>query len=147
MDRKSDNRVFVVSLGSGAMIPGQAYSWIDVVSQDKCYFHPVGNGNPVEPPNYVGFRYRGELLSVHHVDSFEIVDNLAAYNPLWPPTTVDHFVYSLGPAMKPARPLTTGNGIHRAARVWCAIDTLLSGEFDTISDARDESTRRLDAEL
>ena len=146
MERKSDNRVFVVSLGSRAMIPGQAYSWIDVVLKDKCYFHPVGNTWPVEPPNYVGFRYDSRLQSVHHIDSFEIVDNLAACNPLWPPTTVDHFVYSLGPAMKPGRLLTTGNGIRRAARVWCAIDTLLSGEFNTISDARDETRRRLNAE-
>ena len=33
--------------------------------------------------------------------------------------------------------------VRRAGRVSCAIDTLLSGAFDTISDARDETQRRL----
>lgn len=147
MNRKTDNRVYVVSLGANAMISGQDYSWIDVVVQDSRYFHPMGNTWPVEPPNYLGFRYRGELQSVHHVETFEIVDDLASYNSLWPSTTVAHFVYRLGPPMKAARRLATGNGITRAARVWCAIDTLLSGEFNTISDARVETRRRLDDEL
>ena len=147
MDRKTNNRVYVVSLGSKEMVPGQAYSWKDVVVRDKCYFHPVGKSWPVEPPNYIGFRYDGRLQSVHHIERFEIVDNLAACNSLWPQTTVDHFVYSLGPPMKSARPLPTGKGIRQAARVWCAIDTLLSGEFDTITDARDGTERRLGAEL
>ena len=147
MERRTDNRVYVVALGSNEMVPGQAHSWIHVVTKDQSYFHPVGKTFPVEPPNYVGFRYGGKLQSVHHIDSFEIVENLAAHHPLWPITTFDHFVYRLGPAMRPVRQLRTGEEIRRAARVWCAIDTLLSGQFNTISEARDETKRRLDAEL
>jgi hypothetical protein len=44
--------------------------------------------------------------------------------------------------MLPAREIRTGN-IFRNGRVWCAIDTLLSGAFDTIGAARDETQRRL----
>jgi hypothetical protein len=35
--------------------------------------------------------------------------------------------------MRPAWPMRTGN--------WCAIDTLLSGAFDTIGEDRDEAKR------
>lgn len=142
MERQTDNRVYVVSLGSAPMIAGQQHTWIDVVEEDGCYFHPIGNTWPVQPPNYIGFRYRGKLQSVHHIDSFEVVENLPTYNPLWFQNTVDHFVYRLGPAMRPACEVRTGN-IFRNGRVWCAIDTLLSGAFSTISEARDETKRRL----
>lgn len=47
-----------------------------------------------------------------------------------------------GPPMLPAREMRTGN-LFMNQRVKCAIDTLLSGAFDTIRDARDETDRRL----
>jgi len=70
MDRTTSNLVYVVSLGTEAMVEGQSHTWIDVVERDRCYFHPIGPGWPSEPPNYMGFRYRGRLQSVHHVDTF-----------------------------------------------------------------------------
>lgn len=143
MDRQTDNNVFVVSLGQDPMVAGQTHTWIDVVEKDQRYFHPVGNNWPVQPPNYIGFRYRGCLQSVHHIDSFEIVQDLAAYNPFWLKTDTDHFVYSIGPAMRPIREMRTGKNIQRNRRVRCAIDTLLSGAFGTISDAEEETKRRL----
>lgn len=144
MERQTDNTVYVVSLGESSMVPGNNHTWIDVVEKDRCYFHPVGGNNswPVQPPNYVGFRYRGKLQSVHHIDSFDLIRNLAECNPNWPESEADYFVYRLGPAMRPANTLKTGK-IYRNGRVWCAIDTLLSGAFTTISDARDETKRRL----
>ena len=141
MGRQTDNQVYVVSLSREPMVGGQDHTWIDVVEKDSRYFHPFGNTWPVQPPNYVGFRYHGKLQSVHHVDRFEVVENLADCNPLWPDTNSDHFVYCLGPAMSPAKEIRTGR-IFRNGRVWCAIDTLLSGAFETISDARDETQRR-----
>ena len=42
--------------------------------------------------------------------------------------------------MRPAWPMRTGN-LDRNTRVWCAIDTLLSGAFDTIGEDRDEAKR------
>jgi hypothetical protein len=142
MDRLTNNSVYVVSLRSTPMVDGSPYTWIDVVENDGCYFHPIASGWPSQPPTYMGFRYHGQLQSVHHVDSFEAVTNLANVNDSWPATDLDHFVYQLGPPMRPAAEIRTGN-LYRNGRVWCAIDTLLSGAFPTISAARDETKRRL----
>jgi len=143
MERTTDNKVYVVSLGATPMGPGKKQTWIEVVEKDGCYFHPVGDTWPVQPPNYIGFRYRGQLQSVHHIESWDILRNVADRNPNWATTTRDHFVYQLGPAMRPQKEVRTGR-LYMTLRVWCAIDTLLSGAFATISDARDETKRRLD---
>ena len=143
MQNPRDNQVYVVSLATAPIKDGDDdYTWIDVVEKDKRYFHPVGNRWPKVPPNYIGFRYYGELQSVHHIDAYKIVGDLSDVNTRWPETCDDHFVYILGPAMKPARQIKTGN-IYRNHRVRCSIDTLLSGMCETISDARDETSRRL----
>jgi hypothetical protein len=142
MDRISDNRVFVVALSAEKM-PECESTWIDVVTRDRRYFHPVGNRWPVEPPNYIAFRYSGQLQSVHHIESYDVTSDVSLVNKEWLSTdTGDHFVYKLGPAMQPPKAVKTGN-LYRNARVSCAIDTLLSGAFSTISDARDETNRRL----
>lgn len=148
MNRTRDNMVYVVSLGSGAMRDDSDRTWIDVVERDQSYFHPVGNHWPIQPPNYIGFRYLGQLQSVHRIESFDIVNDVSIMNPTWCSTDVDHFVYKLGPAMKPPKPLGAGgprDSIKRSARVWCAIDTLLSGQFEQLGEARDETKRRAQA--
>jgi len=141
----SDNRVYVVSLSKRPFRPNSKYSSIDVVEQDNCYFHPFGIAHwPEVPPNYVGFRYQGHLQSVHHIRSYQIVRDLASVDARWPSTDIDHFVYRLGPPMRPSKEMPVGD-IYPSGRVWCAIDTLLSGEFPTISAARDETKRRLNS--
>ena len=50
--------------------------------------------------------------------------------------------------MKPPNVLRAGgpnDSVKRSARVWCAIDTLLSGEFAQLGEARDETNRRAKA--
>jgi hypothetical protein len=145
MERRTDNGVFVVALGLRPMVAGNPHTWIDVVEKDHCYFHPVGNNWPVQPPNYIAFRYHGCLQSVHRVASYQVTDDLTQINPNWPPVIQDHFVYALGPAMRPPTNIRTGN-LYMNQRVWCAIDTLLTGEYPTIRAARDETQRR-EAEL
>jgi hypothetical protein len=142
MQNPRDNMVFVVSLSSKPIKEGDSYSWVDVVEKEKRYFHPVGNRWPVIPPNYIGFRYDGKLQSVHHVDDYEVATNLIAINPKWPPTDFDCFLYTLGPAMFPPQDIKNGS-IWPSGRYECAIDTLLSGRYTTISKARDETQRRL----
>ena len=145
MQDPRDNMVYVVSLSARPIHDGNPYTWIDAVEQDGVYFHPVGNGRntwPVFPPNYIGFRHHGELQSVCHIDSYKVVSNLFEQNPQWPNTDTDQFIYQLGPKMKPACPVRTGN-IYRNGKVWCAIDTLLSGVCETVRDARDETRLRL----
>ena len=146
MDTLRDNMVYVVSLGSQAMREGGTHTWIDVVEKDEAYFHPVGNHWPQQPPNYIAFRYRGRLQSVHRIEDHEIWANVAEKNPLWCDTAEECFVYKLGPAMRPPRDLKaggTGDSIKRSAKVWCAIDTLLNGQFDYLGQARDATKRRL----
>ena len=146
MDTLRDNMVYVVSLGSQAMREDGTHTWIDVVEKDEAYFHQVGNHWPQQPPNYIAFRYRGRLQSVHRIEDHEIWANVAEKNPLWCETTEEHFVYKLGPAMRPPRELKaggTGDTIKQSARVWCAIDTLLTGQFDYLGQARDATKRRL----
>lgn len=141
MNRETSNLVYVVAISNGK-IESSGYPWIDVLEKDKRYFHPIGNTWPKEPPNYIGFRYQGKLLSVHHIESFEIVENLKGINENWPETNSDHFVYSLSPPMKPAVEIRAGS-VYGPGHDWCAIDTLLSGVYKTVSEARDETKKRL----
>ncbi len=144
MQDPKDNTVFVVSLSSQAIKEDNPYTWVDVIERDNSYFHPVGNNWPLVPPNYLGFRQQGRLQSVHHIDHYEVINNLADRNPHWPETDQDHYVYTLGPAMRPRAEIRNGK-IWPSGRYWCAIDTLLSGAYTTISDARDETNRRVEA--
>lgn len=146
MERTRDNMVYVVSLGSNPMREDSKRTWIDVVEKDGRYFHPVGNTWPAQPPNYIAFRYRGQVQSIHRIESHDIVFDVSTIDPTWAATDVDHFVYTLGPAMRPATKLGaagTEDSIKRSARVWCAIDTLLTGEFKQLGEARNETKRRL----
>lgn len=144
MERLTSNSVYVVSLGNREVGHDPNYTFIDVVAKDLRYFHPIKPGWPSEPPNYLGFRYKGRLQSVHHVESFEIVPDLSKYSKKWPISNGPHFVYRLGPPMAPPKPVATGN-LYRNARVVCAIDTLLTGACETISEARDVTKRRLES--
>jgi hypothetical protein len=136
------NEFLVVALSANYILPRSGYTWIDVVEKSGKYFHPVGNGWPTEPPNYIGFRYGGPLQSIRHINHYEVIQNLQKRNKNWPETSEPHFLYALGRPMRPIRPIATGK-IYRNGRVKCLIDTLLSGEFDSISEARDASKRRL----
>jgi hypothetical protein len=140
------NLVYVVALSSGPTRDGQPFSYNDVVTQCGAYYHPVGNGYPKEALNYIGFRYHGLLQSVHFIEESTVLRNVADRDKRWSETSDDHFVYRLGLPMRPATKMTTGK-IFRNGRVWCAIDTLLSGTYETISDARDATRKRLKDDL
>ena len=135
----SSNIVYVVALSDQEIAPG--YTWIDVVEKDDAYFHPFGRGGwPISPPNYLGFRYRGQLQSVRHVEAAELVPELGGRNPHWQGWS-DHMLYKLGRPMRPVTPLRSGMAY--ANRVYCAIDLLLSGACATIKQAQEETARRL----
>lgn len=146
VDRVTNNDVYLVVLSADRIRVDNPYTYLDVVVSDGHYYHPIGkSGWPVIPPNYIGFRHKGKLLSVHHVDSFERVVSPSDTNPLWSTGSGEHVVYKLGPAMKPAEPLPNGK-IYVTGRIWCAIDTLLSGAYSSIAEARDETKRRISAQ-
>ena len=143
MQNQQSNLVYVVSLGSGAPEWSQL-SWIDFVEKERCYFHPVGRGGwPKEPPNYIGVRYRGHLQSIHHVNSWELVDSLDGLSGVRPGRNAEGplFLYRLGPPILPPKPTPAGDRIKRSARVWAMLDLLLT--CDTVTDAMLETKRRL----
>lgn len=142
LQKKDSNMVYVVSLGSQKP-DGCTISWIDIVKRHNKYFCPIGgNGWPKEPPNYIAFRYHGQLQSIHHIEKYTVSRNIHNEIPEMPDRVLDteHYIYELGPAIIPNKIVKTGN-IFRNGRVWAMLDTLLT--CDTISDARDLTKNRL----
>jgi hypothetical protein len=139
-----DNMAYVVSIGQDPL------SWSDLTFREIVerghYFHPVGGGRgrwPKEPPNYLGFRWNGCLQSIHHVDAYEVMTEPHRHIPeIHAQTWEPHFLYHLGPAIRPSHTVKTGN-LYATLRVWAAIDLLLTA--DTIKQARDLTNNRLDA--
>jgi hypothetical protein len=138
---QSSNLTYVLALNGGRP-SGWQTSWIEIVTKFRRYFHPVGrNGWPRDPPNYVAFRYGGQLRSIHHVDSYEVIENLQRACPGIPDKPIPpHFLYWLGKPIVPAKPVKNGR-IWPNGRYWCALDALLTCR--TISQARDITKKRL----
>lgn len=134
LERAYSNMVYVVSLGSGTP-KNWPITWIEIVEKFEQYFYQFGSKNWPPPPNYLAFRYQGLLQSIHHVDAFEVVADLrqhfrgAERGPDWGP----HYLFKLGPAIRPSRQVRLGPRIHRSARVWCMLDALLTS--GTVSEA------------
>lgn len=142
MQKLDSNFVFVVSLGAG-FPENWKLSWIDIVKRENKYFHPVGKGWPKEPPNYIAFRYNGQLQSIHQIEEYEVSKNLSKSFPHLTPRGPDHephFIYKLGPAFKPTEVKPTGKGIYPNGRIYCMLDTLFTAK--TISEAFLETKRR-----
>ncbi|MEX0828347.1 MAG: hypothetical protein WD005_05285 [Haliea sp.] len=141
MQNRESNMVYVVSLSDDTFAGGDI-SFIDVVAEFGMYFHPVGNHYPTVPPNYLGFRYRSRLQSIHFVEDVTVIDE---YGDHFPGTShekiVPHFLYRLGPPVRPNQEVRSGP--IRNMRCFCMLDTLLTSE--TIQQARQETQRRLDA--
>ena len=150
MQNQDSNAVYVVALGQGNF-ENSKIPYIDVVEKYRKYFHPVGGGKggwPVEPPNYIAFRYRGELQSIHHIDSYTVIDN---YYPHFPvpeqsPTNRPHYLYTLGPTIKPPKQTPTNDSKGRfpkivmSSRKWCFIDLLLT--CGSVAEAANKSRDR-----
>ncbi|MFA5864235.1 MAG: hypothetical protein WC975_06065 [Phycisphaerae bacterium] len=139
MQNQESNMVFVVALGA-ACPSWSKIAWRDFVNRKQRYFHPFGKNWPVEPPNYLGFRYNGQLQSIHHVDSCKVVEDMHAEFPEIDPGKWDpHLLYTLSPPIVPVKTVKTGN-IFCNGRVWAMLDLLLS--CDTIAQARDRTKKR-----
>ena len=143
MQTQESNWVFVVSLGTSK--PEDCdLTWIEIVQNNMKYFHPLGgNGWPKEPPNYIAFRYYGQLQSIHHIEDYVVTKKLHDEIPEMPDKVegYDFFVYKLGPAIVPTKVVKTGN-IYAYGRKWAMLDTLLTA--DTIADACNISKARME---
>ena len=145
MQTKESNWVYVVSL-STAKPENCDLTWIELVENKMKYFHPFGiNGWPKEPPNYIGFRYRGRLQSIHHIESYTVTKNIHDVIEEMPDfeTENEHFVHSLGKPIIPSKVIKTGR-IYPSGRKWAMLDTLLTA--DTISEASEISEQRMNNE-
>lgn len=132
-----DNWVYVVSLNRNTF--GGTTTFVDVVEKHRRYFHPL-DGWPDEPPNYLGFRYDGEVKSIHHVESYQVVNDVGPFFPGQPSEEWDLVVvYKLGPPIRPDKPMRVGARL-RNARRWCFIDTLLTS--DTLVAALEATRER-----
>lgn len=143
MQTQESNWVFVVSLGTSK--PEDCdLTWIEIVQNNMKYFHPLGgNGWPKESPNYIAFRYYGQLQSIHHIEDYVVTKKLHDEIPEMPDKVegYDFFVYKLGPAIVPTKVVKTGN-IYASGRKWAMLDTLLTA--DTIADACNISKARME---
>jgi hypothetical protein len=134
-------RVYVVSLSTDTSEAGLSY--IDVVRKLGVYWYPVGGrgGWPKTPYNYMGFRYHGQLQSVHHVDDSVVVSDLSeAVEEVSYPSHGPVFVLTLGPAIPVPPGIRTGKKIVRSARRTVDIDLLLTSS--TISEALEKMAAR-----
>jgi hypothetical protein len=136
MRNTTSNMVYVVSLGSGG---AHGLNFIDVVNNRRRYFDLVRRYKS-HLPNYLGFRYRSRLKSIHHVDGYETFTRASqVFSDGSTDELEPHYLFKLGPPI-PSREVKAGPKIVRAMRVWCMLDTLLT--CDTISDALEETHRR-----
>lgn len=89
----------------------------------------------------MGFRYAGRLQSIHHVEQAEVIRH---FHPHFPERAdkeeEPHFLYRLGPAIRPTSEVKTG-AIFRAGRRWAMLDLLLTTK--TIAEASKKSYKRV----
>jgi hypothetical protein len=119
---KHSNTVYVVPLGSTQTIEEH-----NIRRQYHC---PVGKKYTKTPPNYIGFRYRGKLQCINHVEGYE---NYSDGNIL-------HFRFFLGPDIIPNNEIKLGQKDGRGFKVYCDIDLLLT--CDTIKEAFEKTKQR-----
>lgn len=141
MQPQESNWVYIVSLSNHEWAPG--LNFIQVVEERSRYFHPYGRGGwPKEPPNYIAFRYGGRLQSIHHIEQAEVIRNFHPHFPEARNREVEpHFLYKLGPAIRPGHEVRNGDGVQRSVRRWAFLDLLLTSK--TISAACKASKRRM----
>jgi len=140
MQDQDSNRVYVVSLNRKCHADSKI-TYIDIVKKKGCYFHPVGHGYPKVPLNYLGFRYDGKLQHIHHVESWDEVEDLHDGIREIPSKKIQpHYLYRLGPAIVPSKDVKNGSSVQRAARRWAMLDLLLTS--NTISEAVELTKQR-----
>lgn len=141
MQNYLSNEVYCVSLSRDPIISDCSLCWLDIVLKYHKYTFPQGNSWPVEPPNYIAFRYDGKLQSIHHVESYVLTKNINEYIPEYPDITYEcpHFVVSLGEAIIPSKEVKSGKTMW-AKRVWAMFDLLLT--CNTVEEAAQKSKER-----
>ena len=138
METIRSNMVYVLSLGAGS---AWGMNFKQVALEQAAYFDPVSRYRS-GLPNYMAFRYDGRLQTIHHVESTEIFENpRQLFKDAEDREVEPHYLFRLGPAIRPPHEVRNGPSIRQANRVWCMLDLLLTSA--TITDALKETKRRL----
>jgi hypothetical protein len=138
MENARSNMVYVLSLGGGGV---WGLNFRDVVTRQHSYFDPVKRYRP-GLPNYMAFRYDGQLQTIHHVEGTTVFANPRSVLEGADDCQVEpHYLFRLGPPIKPPHAVPNGPSVRQASRVWCMLDLLLTSA--TITDALRETKRRL----
>lgn len=140
MESQESNWVFVVSL-AGDTPRWSKIGWRDLVKNKRKYFYPQGKNWPQIAPNYMGFRFDGKLQHIHHVEKYEVVDDVHKYIPeIKKGKLKNFFLLWLGEPFEPRKELPNGN-IWSNGRLWCMLDTLFTSK--TVKQACEISKKRL----
>ena len=120
-------------------------TFLEWVTDRGIYFHPYGGsgGWPREAPNFIAFRWDGQVQRIHRVIAAEVVPSLSGRFANIPPTEdtdKPHAVYTLGPAL-PGVPIPSGR-TYRASRLWVLLDQLLTST--TLAEALERTTALTD---
>ena len=118
---------------------------VDEVEKHRLYHYPTVGRYRKIVPNYMGFRYDNRLQSIHHVDSYEIIDTPHGHVPGGPDLLWDAPVnlLHLGPPIRPDHKVPTGEGTWPSAPMVVDIDLLLTAA--TIVEARNATKLRRSA--
>jgi hypothetical protein len=132
----ADSWTYCVVISNDRPGNGGLRTFRDFVTDEGCYFHPYGWGKgwPRTPPNFLAFRWDGQVQRIHRVVRAEVISNLQVRWPDIPEaddTTRPHAVYYLGPRL-PGTPIPNG-ARYRAQRRWIILDHLLTNA--TLKDA------------
>lgn len=140
MEIWNSNMVYVVPLAHGTP-KWSKISWQDIVNKKRRYFQPANKVKFLQKPtNYLGFRYEGKLQSIRHVESREIVADVHKYiREIQKGVLRNYYLYKLGPAIKPAKMIKSGD-VFGPGSNWAALDLLLTSK--TIAQARDLTKKR-----
>ncbi|MBB3602780.1 hypothetical protein FHT40_002441 [Mycolicibacterium sp. BK556] len=124
--------------------PGSELTYLQYVTEQLTYFHPYGVGGwPLEPPNFMAFRWEGAVHRIHRVIDADVVPTLPHRYPnitASKETMRPHAIYKLSAQrLPPLAPIPSG-ALYRASRLWVLLDQLQTSE--TLAEARD-GTRAL----
>lgn len=102
-------------------------SFRDYVLNERVYFHPFGGNNtwPKVAPNFLCFRWGGQVRQVNRVARSEVIPELSHRWPAAAGQASDgpHLVYNLGSDIP--IPTISTKGTYANGRVWCLLDQLL----------------------
>lgn len=140
----ADSWTYCVALNRDRTGGKKDLTFIEWVTDALTYYHPYGvSGWPMNPPNFIAFRWDGAVRRIHRIEDAEVYPTLLDRYPDLPAnefTMRPHAVYKLSKRrLPPLEPVKNG-AQYRAIRLWVLLDQLQTA--DTLAEAH-KRTREL----